>query len=97
MARFVLKWRYFKSSPKRNSQYLKYIATRDGVEKCDESWRYQPATIEQQRIISSLIKDFPDAITTSIYEDYLSNKTKGLASEFIDDTLEEYFDLIDKK
>ncbi len=97
MARFVLKWRYFKSSPKRNSQYLKYIATRDGVEKCDESWRYQPATIEQQRIIDSLIKDFPNAISTPIYEDYLSNKTKGLASEFIDDTLEEYFDLIDKK
>ena len=97
MARFVLKWRYFKSSPKRNSQYLKYIATRDGVEKCDESWRYQPATIEQKRIIDSLIKDFPDAISTPIYEDYLSNKTKGLASELIDDTLEEYFDLIDKK
>ena len=97
MARFILKWRYFKSSPKRNSQYLKYIATRDGVEKCDESWRYQPATIEQKRIIDSLIKDFPDSIHTPIYENYLSNKTKGLASELIDDTLEEYFDLIDKK
>lgn len=97
MARFVLKWRYFKSSPKRNSQYLKYIATRDGVEKCDESWRYQTATIEQKRIIDSLIKDFPDSIHTPMYEDYLSNKTKELASGFIDDTLEEYFDLIDKK
>lgn len=63
MARFILKWRYIRSgSPKRGQNLVKYIATREGVEKCDESWKYQPATQEQQRLIKELTDDFPDSI-----------------------------------
>ena len=52
MAKFILKWRYIKSgSAKHSTNLVKYIATREGVERCDESWKHQPATQEQQRLI----------------------------------------------
>lgn len=97
MARFILKWRYYKSSSKRNSRYVKYIATRDGVEKCDDSWRYEVASSAQKKLINSLVKDFPDSKNTMEYQDYISKQTKGLANEYINRTLEGYFDLIDDK
>ena len=97
MARFILKWRYYKSSSKRNSHYVKYIATRDGVEKCDDSWRYEVVSSAQKKLINSLVKDFPDSKNTMEYQDYISKQTKGLANEYINRTLEEYFDLIDDK
>ena len=98
MARFILKWRYIKSgSPKHGENLVKYIATREGVEKCDESWKHQPATKEQQRLINELIEDFPDAVQSFEYQDYISSKTKSTASEFISRTIEDNVDLIGKK
>ena len=98
MARFILKWRYIRSgSPKHNQNLVKYIATREGVEKCDESWKHQPATQEQQRLIKELIEDFPDSIQSFEYQDYISSLTKSTASEFINRTIEENVDLIGKK
>ena len=98
MARFILKWRYIRSgSPKHNQNLVKYIATREGVEKCDESWKHQPATQEQQRLIKELIEDFPDSIQNFEYQDYISSPTKSTAFEFINHTIEENVDLIGKK
>ena len=98
MARFILKWRYIRSgSPKHNQNLVKYIATREGVEKCDESWKHQPATQEQQRLIKELTDDFPDSIQSFEYQDYISSPTKSTASEFINHTIEENVDLIGKK
>lgn len=98
MARFILKWRYIRSgSPKHNQNLVKYIATREGVEKCDESWKHQPATQEQQRLIKELIEDFPDSVQSFEYQDYIAAQTKSTASEFINCTIEENVDLIGKK
>lgn len=98
MARFILKWRYIKSgSPKHGENLVKYIATREGVEKCDESWKHQPATKEQQRLIKELIDDFPDAVQSFEYQDYITAQTKCTASEFISRTIEDNVDLIGKK
>ena len=98
MTRFILKWRYIRSgSPKHNQNLVKYIATREGVEKCDESWKHQPATQEQQRLIKELIEDFPDSVQSFEYQDYISSPTKSTASEFINRTIEENVDLIGKK
>lgn len=98
MTRFILKWRYIRSSsPKHNQNLVKYIATREGVEKCDESWKHQPATQEQQRLIKELTDDFPDSIQSFEYQDYISSPTKSTASEFINRTIEENVDLIGKK
>lgn len=98
MARFILKWRYIKSgSAKHGTNLVKYIATREGVEKCDESWKYQSATTEQQHLIKQLTKDFPDAVNSFEYQDYIKAQTKSTASEFISRTIEENLDLIGKK
>ena len=98
MARFILKWRYIKASSKKHSTNLvKYIATREGVEKCDESWKHQPATIDQQRLINNLVADFPESVQSFEYQDYTSVPTKKTASDFIGRTIEDNLDLIGKK
>lgn len=98
MARFILNWRYIKSgSAKHGTNLVKYIATREGVEKCDESWKHQSATTEQQRLIKQLTEDFPDAVNSFEYQDYINAQTKSTASEFISRTIEENLDLIGKK
>ena len=98
MARLVLKCRYLKSgSAKHAGNHVKYIATRDGVEKLDDSWKSLPATKAQKKLIDELISDFPDSSNSFEYQDYLSTPTRGTASEFITQTLENNIDLIDKR
>ncbi len=70
---------------------------REGVEKCDESWKHQPATQQQQRLIKELTDDFPDSVQSFEYQAYISSPTKSTASEFINHTIEENVDLIGKK
>lgn len=98
MARMILKWRYIKAgTPKHGEHLVKYIATREGVEKCDESWKYQNATVEQQRLIWQLLRDFPEAKDSFEYQDYCESKTKYNASEFISRVIDENIDLIGRK
>lgn len=74
--------------------YAKYIATREGVEKLDDSQRYAPTTVKQEQLIRRILRDFPDAKQSHEYEDYLKEKTVGNASEFITRTLEENMDKV---
>lgn len=98
MARLILKCRYLKSGSARHSENLiKYIATRDGVEMLDDSWKSRPATKAQKKLIEELVSDFPDATDSFEYQDYLKTPNKGTASEFITRTLENNSDLIDKR
>ena len=60
--------------------YMKYIATREGVEIID---REIPATKKQQELIADLLHDFPDVEDLFEYEDYRSKPTAGMASAFI--------------
>lgn len=61
MARLVTKFKYLKPNRKQSKGgYAKYIATREGVEKIDESFRLSPATVNQAKLIQKLVKDFPD-------------------------------------
>lgn len=84
MAKLIVKWRYIaKGTPKHSQHLVKYIATRDGVEKCDESWKVQPATVEQKCLIDELLKDFPEAVDLPEYADYLETPNKYYASIFI--------------
>ena len=76
---------------------VKYIATRDGVEFCEESWKSEPATQEQMNLIRKLVKDFPETIKSFEYEDYKKQPTKYTASELITRTIEENLDRIGKK
>ena len=59
---------------------MKYIATREGVEKLAGNG---PVTKGQRELIQKLLTDFPDAAELFEYEDYCKTPTLGTASAFI--------------
>lgn len=64
MARLVTKFKYLKPDQEKPiGGYATYIATREGVEKIDESFKLAPATVKQQKLIEKLLRDFPDSAT----------------------------------
>ena len=90
MAKLVTKFKYLKPDEGRNlGGYVKYIATREGVHKIDDTGRLSPATVKQKDFIAKLLKDFPDCQDMLEYEDYLREQTVGNASEFITRVLED--------
>lgn len=93
MARLITKFKYLKPEDRKNvGGYAEYIATREGVEKIDESKRNAPATNKQKQLIKKILSDFPDSKSSLEYEDYLKDKTVSAASEFITRALEENAD-----
>lgn len=93
MARLITKFKYLKPEDRKNiGGYAEYIATREGVEKIDESKRNAPATNKQKQLIKKILSDFPDSRSSLEYEDYRKEKTVGTASEFITRALEESAD-----
>lgn len=59
---------------------MKYIATREGVEKLSGNG---PVTKGQRELIQKLLHDFPDTGELFEYEDYCNTPTLGTASAFI--------------
>ena len=93
MARLILKSPYLKPGGKKSpGGYLKYIATREGVEMAEDTSRHLPATAEQQKQIKALIKKHPQSKESHEYEDYLANPTRGNADAFLWNICEEYQD-----
>ena len=90
MPKLVTKFKYLKPGARRSrGGYAKYIATREGVEKLDDSQRFAPATANQKKLITKILRDFPDSREMFEYEDYLQNQTMGAASEFITRAIED--------
>lgn len=90
MAKLVTKFKYLNPSRDTNiGGYVRYIATREGVEKIDDTIRLSPATKKQQQFIEKILRDFPDTKEMLEYEDYEKDKTIGNASEFITRALED--------
>ena len=78
MAKLVQKSGYIQSY--KAGGYMKYIATREGVEMLIGNG---PATKGQRELIQKLLHDFPDAAELFEYEDYCKTPTLGTASAFI--------------
>jgi len=83
--------------PAQLANYVKYIGTREGVEKIDESKLLLPATVKQQQLIGQLVRDIPFAKKMLEYADYRENPTIGNATEFISLALEQNLNLIGKR
>ena len=93
MARLILKSPYLKPGGNKSpGGYLKYIATREGVEMAEDTSRHLPATADQQKQIKALIKKHPQSKESHEYEDYLANPTRGNADAFLWNVCEEYQD-----
>jgi len=91
MANLIFKCRYLKSGGGA-AGYLKYIATREGVEKLDGEWKRLPTTEAQKKLVGQLLKDFPDMRGSFEHQDYLQSPTRGTATEFITAALDQNAD-----
>lgn len=96
MPRLVTKFKYLKPGGGGRSVggYARYIATREGVEKLDDSHRHAPATQKQQALIEKILRDFPESKGSPEYEDFQREQTVGSASEFISMAVEENLDAV---
>ena len=93
MPKLVTKFKYLKPNARQSrGGYAKYIATREGVEKLDDSQKFASATKKQSQLIAKILRDFPDSREMLEYEDYLQNQTVGAASEFITRAIEDNAD-----
>ena len=94
MAKLIFTSRYIRDAlPEHLQNYVRYISTREGVEKVDESKKNLPATSAQKDLIQQLLKDMPESKDMLEYEDYRQRPTIGNASEFITQALERNLDM----
>lgn len=84
MARLIQKSGYIAAG--RGGGYMKYIATREGVEKLSGNG---PATKKQQQLIEKLLQDFPDSKDSFEYKDYQKSPSVGNAFAFISAALDQ--------
>ena len=89
MAKIIFTSRYFKN-PKRSNvgKLVKYMGTREGVEKLPNGIDNSPATKKQQTLINSITKNYPESKKYLECKDYENNSTKSNATEFIDTFIE---------
>jgi hypothetical protein len=98
MPKIIFTSQYMRDAPPAQLEnYVKYIGTREGVEKIDESKLLLPATVKQQLLIGQLIRDIPPAKEMLEYADYCENPTIGNATEFISLALEQNLNLVGKR
>ena len=96
MARLIVTSRFLKSGSGKVKNYVRYIATREGVEVRDQTFtdKNAPATDKQLELIKSLISDFPQAKQYHEYTDFQDEKTVENASELIAAVIERNADVI---
>lgn len=87
MPKLVQKSGYIKAG--KATGYMRYIATRENVEKLDGNGS---TTQNQQQLIADLLRDFPNMKETHEYADYESVPTFGCASALITAALDQHAD-----
>lgn len=98
MPKIIFTSRYLRDAPLAQLEnYVRYIGTREGVEKADESKRLLPATGNQKKLIRQIVRDIPAAKEMLEYADFLLHPTIGNASELISFALEQNLDLMAKR
>ena len=85
MARLIQKTGFI--SRKSAGGYMKYIATREGVEVLTGKG---PTTEKQKEMVTKLLKDFPDMRDSFEYEDYKQAPTLHTASALISAALDSH-------
>ncbi len=75
MAKLILYSPYYKATDFRMGKYVRYIATREGVELPKNTKLKSPATKKQKDLIENMLKDFPNCNELLEYKDYLDKPT----------------------
>lgn len=98
MPKIIFTSQYMRDAPPAQLEnYVKYIGTREGVEKIDESKLLLSATVKQQQLIQQIIRNILSAKDMLEYADYCESPTIGNATEFISLALEQNLNLIGKR
>ena len=95
MPKIIVASRYLKPAAKGTRDNLvKYIATRETVQKYYSKKKDIPVTENQKQLIFELLKINSDGKKLPEYSDYLKNPSKENASELLSELLEQSADLI---
>lgn len=92
-SRLITKVRYRKPNKAGHgvtARYAKYIGTREGAVMMPTDGDNVPATKAQKKMIKNILTDIPAAKKSVAYHEYQRNMTSASASEFIDDTLDNF-------
>ena len=84
MVKLIQKCGYIKNGGRANG-YMKYIATREGVEIVEGTGK---PTENQVELIRNILRDFPEAGDSFEYADYIAAPSQGSASAFISAALD---------
>ena len=95
MAKIIVSCRFQKSA-KDIADLIRYMATREGVEKLPDTKIYKIATSSQHDLILSVVKHFPQSKKFLEYEDFYAMPTRENAKEFLDAVAERYADRADE-
>ena len=90
MPKIICTSKYIKN-PKSSKAggYLRYIGTREGVEKLTNGYDHKPATKKQNNLICELLKAYPPIWNYTEFEKYMSEESKGAATELINKVIEQ--------
>ena len=98
MPKIIFTSRYMRDAPPEQLEnYVRYVSTREGVEKVEGSRDSLPSTAQQKDLIRQIVHDFPSAKEMLEYTDFLLRPTMGNASEFISCAMEQNLDLIGRR
>ena len=96
MAKIVVKTQYYKGAKtKGTGKLLKYMATREGVEKLDTNAEHKPSTKQQDALIYRAFRHYPDICMYPEFDSYVKNMTKANASELLNAIVERNADTVD--
>ena len=93
MAKIIFTSRYIRNAS-RAGNLVKYMGTREGVEKVPYGVDHSPATKKQDDLIASIVKKYPVSSEYPEYVEYQQRKEKAFATEFIDAFVERNSDRI---
>ena len=95
MPKIIFTSRYIRNPKSSNAgKLLRYMGTRESVEKVAVGVDRSPSTVRQQRFIKNILEVFPETKDYLEYEDYMQESSKTNASEFIDAVMERNIDRI---
>lgn len=96
MAKIVFTSRYIKNPAKVNAgKLIRYMGTREGVEKLPNGIDNKPPTKKQKELICECITAVPESLMYPELKMYQEQETRYTASEFLDAFIERNADRID--
>ncbi len=95
MPKLICASRYIKNSKSKDAgNLIKYMGTREGVEKLSDGYDNKSATQKQHNLICELLKSYPPMWNYPEFQKYITERSKGAATECINAFIERNADQI---